>query len=670
MALACALLFVAHAGAAGSAKLETYTNSLGMEMVGIPAGRFQMGSEAGDLDERPVHTVTISRPFHMSATEVTNAQYEQFDPEHKNLRGKRGLSKGDDEAVVFVSWRDAARFCQWLSTKEGKPYRLPTEAEWEYACRADTTTAFHTGEELPPAYHRAQEFSWDPKPVDLTVGRTPPNPWGLHDMHGSVEEWCRDWYGPYAEAAQSDPVGYAQGLFKVTRGGSHNTRVRFLRSANRLGTLPEDKHWLIGFRVACGQAPTTEPLPAQPQHHWQRDVRQDKADWGTGPGEDEPFFAGPIPFVRPPGKGEREPFYRHNHQPSITWCDNGDLLAVWFSTRSERGREMTVLASRLRAGAERWDPASEFFKAPDRNMTGCSLFNDGAGTLYHFNGLAAADGWGNLALVLRTSTDNGATWSAPRLIQPEHQRRNQVIDGTVLTQDGILIQPCDAVWSGNGGTAIHVSRDGGKTWSDPGAGRPRGQFAAGQTGGTIAGIHAGVVELADGRWLAFGRGDEIAGRMCQSLSADQGRTWRYSASDFPPINGGQRLALLRLRDGPILFCSFTDTSGLRRHKDWPAVRGMVFRDSQGKERRGYGLFAAVSFDDGKTWPVRRLITPADGKVYRSLAEEFRATATQAEPRGYLAATQPPDGTIHLISSGLHYRFNLAWLTAQSPEGVR
>ena len=116
--------------------------------VEIPAGSFYMGGSGigENYDEAPMHRVTISRPFRMGITEVTNAQYEQFRPEHKALRGKRGFSSGDDEAVVFVSYDDAVAFCRWLSEREGKTYRLPTEAEWEYACRAGTLYNFYMGD--------------------------------------------------------------------------------------------------------------------------------------------------------------------------------------------------------------------------------------------------------------------------------------------------------------------------------------------------------------------------------------------------------------------------------------------------------------------------------------------------------------------------------------------
>jgi formylglycine-generating enzyme required for sulfatase activity len=648
---------------------ETVKNSLGMAMVSVPAGMFAMGSESGDWDERPVHLVSITRPLRMAVTPVTNAQYEQFDPDHRAYRGLRSLSAGDDEAVTHVSWHDAERFCRWLSDREGKPYRLPTEAEWEYACRAGSKTAYWPGDTLPEVFQRSQQFSWDPQPVDLTVGTTPPNPWGLCDMHGLVEEWCSDWYAPYPSDSDgtpcADPVGGAEGEFRVTRGGSHNTGVAFLRSANRSATLPDDKQWLIGFRVVQaepvagdGCAPGAPPL-------WATGVAQKPLRWTVWADPQEPYFAGPVPFVHIPAGSNGPLFSKHNHCPTITWCPNGDLLAAWFSTNTERGREMTIAASRLRYGRGEWEPADLFLKAADRNMTGSALFNDGNGTLYHFNGLEAGDGWANLALVMRTSADNGATWSGLRLINPNHQPRNQVISGTFMTRDGAIVQACDAVYGGNGGTAIHISRDDGRTWVDPGAGTPKPDFKTAESGGTIAGIHAGVVELVDGRLMAYGRGDSRLGgdmniddRMPCSISPDMGQTWHYSPSPWPPISSGQRLVLMRLREGPLLFVSFTDRSDCNGE---PA--GLRFLGSDGHLFTGYGLFAALSFDEGKTWPARKLLVPPAGGTYDGGAwtRSFQADSTHAEPRGYMAATQSPDRIIHLISSALHYRFNLAWL---------
>jgi hypothetical protein len=135
-----------------------------------------------------------------------------------------------------------------------------------------------------------------------------------------------------------------------------------------------------------------------------------------------------------------------------------------------------------------------------------------------------------------------------------------------------------------------------------------------------------------------------------------GESWSYRPSPFPPISSGQRLVLMRLREGPILLVSFT------WNRKGGKPQGMEFRDANGETITGYGMFAALSFDEGASWPVRKLLTPGEGTYDGGgWTGEFTATPERAEPAGYLAATQTPDGMIHLISSRLHYRFNLAWL---------
>ncbi|MHC4499298.1 MAG: formylglycine-generating enzyme family protein, partial [Planctomycetota bacterium] len=436
---------------------DKLTNSLGMEMVRIEPGSFVMGNDEtvpdeltkelsypkreelaalypqgdadmfhitvdhvrnGDFDEKPAHKVNISKAFYLGSCEVTNAQYEQYDPSHRALRGKNGFSKKDDAAVVFVSWHEAKAFCDWLSEKEGRPYRLPTETEWEYACRAGTSTQFWTGEQLPAAFHknvRRTVFSEPNDKVPLTVGQTPASPWGLYDMHGNVEEWCYDWYGPYGSGEQTDPVGLVESDFKVARGGSHGTNLYHLRSANRMGTLPENKHWLIGFRVALGELPQTKPLARPAPQAYQQNVKQ-KVPRGLSKKRSKPYFNGPRRYVKIP-KGAHGPLYwHHNHDAGIVECPNGDLLAIWYTCVEERGRELAVAASRFRYGAKEWEPASPFWDAPDRNDHCPALWFDGKDTIYHFNGLCVTGKWEPLAIILRTSKDNGATWSKARLI--------------------------------------------------------------------------------------------------------------------------------------------------------------------------------------------------------------------------------------------------------------
>lgn len=656
--------------------VEPEINSIGMRMVPIAAGTFEMGSATGEFDERPVHSVTISKPFYMSATEVTNAQFEQFRPEHRALRGKLGFSKSDDEAVVFVSWHDAVAFCRWLSNKEGKPYRLPTEAEWEYACRADTTTDYHTGSTLPKVFHKNVRNSWYPaasrsdpsEVVSLAVGQTPPNPWGLYDMHGNVEEWCADWYGPYPPETQIDPVGPERGEFRVTRGGSHSTTLEYLRSANRSGMLPQDKTWLVGFRIVMGEAPATRPTPPpELPLHQQRVKPSLPAHHMAQIDPDKPYFRGPRTYIKIPDDAKGPLFAKHNHDPAIVECPNGDLLAIWYTCLTEPGRELAIAASRLRYGSDQWDEASLFWDVPDRNDHAPALWADGRGTIYHFNGLSAAGTWGSLATVMRTSTDSGATWSTARLIIPEHGIRHMPVESVFETREGWMVLPCDAVPGGGGGTAIHLSKDGGKTWFDPSGDSSVPQFEAGGRGGSIAGIHGGVVQLNDGRLLAFGRGNTIDGHMPMSISDDMGRSWTYSASPFPPIGGNQRLVLIRLREGPILFVSFTHDY-FRYRNDPEKAPAVHVTDAAGQLRRIFGMFAALSFDDGKTWSISKPISPGDPprRVNSFDSAVYQIDATHAEPRGYLSACQTPDGLIHLITSRQHYVFNLAWLNTPIP----
>lgn len=663
-------------------KEKEYINTLGMKFVRIEPGTFKRGygeevalstkildakelngrdigltlfGRFGDYDEHPTHQVTISRAFYMSVAEVTNEKYEMFDPLHMHLRGKRGFSIDNNEAVVFVGWHKAKAFCDWLSEKEGLGsreagslrYRLPTEAEWEYACRAGTTTQFYTGETLPDEFLKNPGNSWYPCPmhdrgreevVPLHVGKTKPNSWGLYDMHGNVEEWCFDWYGPYQAGHQIDPIGPADGDFKVIRGGSHGTVAYYLRSANRMGTLPQDRSFMIGFRIVLGEMPKTKPPPPVPKPICQQEVKQYiPPDLAKGPDPNKPYFRGPRNYVKIPAGSNGPLFSAHNHDPAIVECPNEDLLAIWYTCVSESGRELGLAASRLRYGQDEWEPASPFWDAPDRNDHAPALWRDGD-KIYHFVGLSTAATWGPLAIVMRTSTDNGATWTKARLIVPEHQRRNQVAESVFRTREGYITLACDATPAGSGGTALHISKNNGQTWIDP--------------GGTIAGIHAGVAQLDDGRLIAFGRGDNIDGQMPKSISSDMGKTWTYSASGFPPIGGGQRLVLLRLKEGPLFLASFANGR--------PAV---MVTDASGKKRPVQGLFAAVSYDGGQTWPHVRLVTDdgPDRRVKTTDGREFTMTLSNAEPRGYLSVCQGQNGLIHLISSWNHYVFNLKWL---------
>ena len=674
---------------------QTSTNSLGVELIRISPGTFMMGNEGeidyhhllkdephtpylakGDpnpyikggpvmqsnpleWDETPSHQVNISRPFYLSSTPVTNAQYEAFRPDHKAMRGKSGFSTKDEDAVLYVSWNDAVAFCEWLSKKEGKSYRLPTEAEWEYAARAGTRTSYFTGDSLPSVYWQHQVMNRShtlaPEKVDLAVGRVPANAWGLFNTHGLVEEWCADWYGFYKKDSQTDPTGAVNGITRVTRGGSHSTGLPFLRSANRSGALPETRTFLIGFRVVQADPLPPNPSTNVPKAVWATNVKQERYDWKANQrSNQQPIFEKPKTFTRIPPGANGPLYFIHNHEPALSVLPNGDLFAIWFTTTTERGREMVLAAARLRQGASEWDEPNLFFQIPDRNLTGQTLWWDGDSTIYHISGVGVADDWKNLALVLRKSTDNGVTWSAPEFIDPEFRSRHQPIDAMIKTSDGTLVFLSDATWAGEGGSAAHISKDGGRNWADPGRDQPKPDFSNGSTGHTIAGIHAGIVELNDGSWMALGRGNDIDGKMPMSISHDKGKTWQYTASPFTPIKSAQRLSLIRLKEGPILLISFEQE--------------MVTSINNGNTVTGQGMYAALSFDEGKTWPVKKFITAGDEKQLLDAPCNWRwgpefslLDATHGEQRGYTTAEQAPDGMIHVLSSGTHYSFNLAWI---------
>jgi len=286
------------------------TDSTGMKLVLVPAGEFLMGNrESPDELARafaayrphaahfrpgyPQHRVRITQPFYMGACEVTVGQFRQFvnDTGYKtdaetNARGGRGFDSSakkfvwmpkynwrdagfpqtDSHPVCNVSWNDAVAFCHWLSQKEHEQYRLPTEAEWEYACRAGTTTNYWycdnpdtltevanvldaSAKELEPEFVATSKR--DGFVHAAPVGQFRPNAFGLYDIHGNVWEWCTDWFDEnyYAGSPQDDPVGPDIGSSRVLRGGSWGAKLEYARSADRGGLEPIFRSHLSGFRV-------------------------------------------------------------------------------------------------------------------------------------------------------------------------------------------------------------------------------------------------------------------------------------------------------------------------------------------------------------------------------------------------------------------------------------
>lgn len=257
--------------AAQPAPEKVITNSIDMKLTLIPAGKFVMGSPAGESErdaEEVQHEVTITKPFYMGVHEVTQAQFQK-------LMGKNNSHhKGPDLPAEQVRFPEAEIFCKRLSEleaerKAGRVYRLPTEAEWEYACRGGTTTTFHVGNTLSAEqanFNGNYPFGDAAKGANLQktakVGSYPPNAWGLYDMHGNVSEWCSDFYDPdyYKTSPKADPKGPAKGVmatgfannfFMVVRGGNWLDEGRALRSAYRYRFQSSEPYRLVGFRVVC-----------------------------------------------------------------------------------------------------------------------------------------------------------------------------------------------------------------------------------------------------------------------------------------------------------------------------------------------------------------------------------------------------------------------------------
>ena len=274
---------------------------LSVKLVRVPAGTFTMGSpkteRAHSKTESPLRDVTISRDFHMSRCEITRGQFAAFvkDTDFKTqaeadgwayawdgkkwdkVKGatwrKVGFAQADDHPVLCVTLSDAKAFCEWLGAKAGRTGRVPTEAEWEYACRAGTRTIFWWGDTLAEGkgcgnvadktakakFRDWKIFPWEDGYVfTAPVGSFKPNPWGLHDMHGNVWEWCGDWRSrDYAKAGKVDPTGAEKGKYRVLRGGSWMSSPPFVRSAYRGKALPVGWHCdnMAGIRVVLETAP-------------------------------------------------------------------------------------------------------------------------------------------------------------------------------------------------------------------------------------------------------------------------------------------------------------------------------------------------------------------------------------------------------------------------------
>jgi len=342
------------------------TNSIGMKLVLIPPGEFLMGTTEDDKDsaepahpahrpvqiesprsDRPRHLVRISKPYYLAATEVTQTQFQRV------MGARQEYASPADLAAWNTSWNDAQEFCRRLSEAReeagsGRTYRLPTEAEWEYACRAGTTTRHCFGDD--PS--RLGEYAWTRANSSGAAQRTAqkkPNAWGLYDMHGNLWEWCEDRYDPgyYTVAPLDDPKGPAAGDLRILRGGAwSNPEAEWFCSSARVGKVTGERYGDWGFRVACdgpragGEKP--RPAPAVPQPAPPAPAAEPKPKPPPQPAQAKPPTPGPLVVEKATIRGHRSDVRTLAFSPDGETLASGsfDLTASLWSTKAGTERAM------------------------------------------------------------------------------------------------------------------------------------------------------------------------------------------------------------------------------------------------------------------------------------------------------------------------------------------
>ncbi|TFG50507.1 MAG: hypothetical protein E4H40_01240, partial [Candidatus Brocadiia bacterium] len=571
------------------------------ERTGKGGGGGKIGSDI--FDEKPRHHVTITEPFYISDTEVTIDQFREFRTEYSGYDKCAPYASG-------ISWYDAVAFCEWLSKKEGKSYRLPTEAEWEYVCRAGTDTGYSSG---------------DFRPEPDTA-----NAWGIKNMHTNVSEWCLDWHGIYLEDAQIDPVGPEQGWFKVVRGGcldyTQLNQPYYSRSTNRAAAPPAfgppspeyiakqlngqnmpmaealnssfkssgvipGRHG-IGFRVVQGKVPATDHTPTQPPF-WQKCVKQSTYGIDKGPDPDKPYYRTRIPYPDFGGNslvdvaweiGIERGYGGGHHNSALQALPNGDLLAGYYNTMlgGERGVCVSIMTMRLRHGSNEWDMPASWPDMVDADDEGPIFWNDN-GRIWLFWGSPRQEA--GYPFQFTTSTDNGATWSAiqfplfdskigPFSAQPTTSAFRDSKGTVYVSVDGS--NPPQS-------TLLFASKDTGKTWYD--------------TGGRTYGRHSCFTILDNDVILGYaGKQAEIDGFEPQFISRNGGKSYDMSPSPLPALGGGTRASVVRLANRKIFYVGDMYLSHYNKLTPDRMPAGFT----------GDGAYAGISADDGKTWHIRKL----------------------------------------------------------------
>lgn len=590
----------------------------------------------GDFDEVPAHRVRITKAFQIGITQVSPEEFAKFDPSYKALSATPAYAAG-------ISWDQAMAYCRWLTKKTGKPWRLPTEAEWEYVARSGGTKLYGASD-TPLAVDQANAF-------------------GVKNMEAGRPEWTLDWYGPYQTTEQTDPTGASSGMTRVIRGGGLDwrhtatktsvdlnvpaTSPYFTRPSNRASLPPSYASHTgnVGFRVVQAPLPTGAHTPAW-QYFFQTAIKQHSILDGPAlskaidtPDMSHPLYRTHELFANVGDKNMRGIGWKlgltpglgiNYHNSAIQVLPNGDLLAAYYNTPDqEDDPDQTVMTLRRRAGSNQWDMPEPWPVFGDAGLAAPVIWNDPVhpaqpgGKTWFFWGFARLIGAPPFAWA--TSSDSGATWSPahfPVFPQPIGRYVSQPINSIVRGPNGAIYIPTDSTGrdpDGNGSiSAVWKTADEGKTWSD--------------TGGRTAGRHTTIVFAKNGDLLGIGgKNSEINGHMPMATSRDDGKTWTKSETPFDELMSGERPSVIRLKSGRLFFVSdFNPTHQKHLHKD--------------------GSYVALSNDDAKTWTIKRL-------------PENVLTV------GYTTATQGPDCVIHIVTSknkvNYEIELNEAWILDKS-----
>jgi sialidase-1 len=588
--------------------------SIPLDMIWIPSGTFLMGQGANEQDaypnkETPQHRVTLSHGFWIGRYEVTKEQWRAV-MGTAPWSGHKYVNDDMKSPAVCITWNDAQAFVERLTSDTGKTFRLPTEAEWEYACRAGTTTRFYWGDD--PAYEEINGHAWWRGNTLVTeqayaqpVGLKPPNAWGLYDMSGNASEWCQDWHGYYVGGAATDPVGPSSAQHRVLRGGSWIDIGGHCRSARRNHDVPSAVHSDIGFRVVCASASRRE----------------------SGAPEFTDVFVAGVQGVNT---------YRI---PGMLLAPDGSLLA-FCEARKESQADASptdIVLRRSVDGGRTWLPVQVLVRGAGKEalMNPCPVIDRSNNHIILLCVNANAmrrDHHQHFELV---SNDNGKTWSKPvdiggRIVNYDDSFTPGPGVG-IQMKNGRLVIPgytgevnddTDEEWYAR----VLYSDDHGKSWILG----PRVPELSDE---------CQAVELEDGTLMLNMRGN--MGKSCRgvAISENGGQAWSSfrwdrALNECPCQASVVRYSLARQEGKDRLLFANPDNAGQRF--------GVVERTR---------MTVRLSYDEGKTWPVQRLI--------------------HAGPSSYSSMVRLPDGDIGLLFEGgekhrrewiRFVRFSLSWLT--------